>query len=184
MFTQKQIEVLSSYIKSKIDHCYDQSLPIVEDKELQSLLNVPHKGFYVDIIDAKDENVVKRGTLSEGLTNIVASVDNAIQMIYDFLKMHNIPRSKVQTSTFYITVILDVQYISNPMEWDETKDGVYFMWGQDFRALYLPHEIQRMNLSKIEILDRLCSLEAKVPSSLWKSPCGLIFRMSCFSFKS
>jgi hypothetical protein len=184
MFTQKQNEILISYIKSKIDNFYDPSLPVIADKDLVTLSNFPHKGFYIGVIDAKEEDVVRMGLMRENLTDVVASADAVCQMVYDYCKLQNIPKSKIQTSTFYITVITDVQYISMKDSWDETKDGVYFQWGQDFKGLYLPYEIQRMSLSKIEILDRLLSDEIKIASNLWKLPEGLIFKLSCISIKS
>jgi hypothetical protein len=183
MFTKTQCDILINYIKSKIDNLYDSSQLVIEDKSLATFSNMIHKGFYIGMVDAKDEDIVKKGLLQENLTNIVSSADTASQMVYDYLKLQNIPRSKVQTSTFYITIILDVQYVANPMSWDETKDGVYFMWGQDFKGFYLPYEIQRMNLSKIEVLDKLCS-DVKIPSSLWKIPEGLCWALKCFSIKS
>jgi len=183
MFTKTQCDILINYIKSKIDNLYDSSQLVIEDKNLATFSNMIHKGFYIGMVDAKDEDIVKKGLLQENLTNIVSSADTASQMVYDYLKLQNIPRSKFQTSTIYITIVIDVQYIANPMSWDETKDGVYFMWGQDFKGFYLPYEIQRMNLSKIEVLDILLSSN-KMPSSLWKIPESLIYRLVCFTIKS
>jgi len=184
MFTQKQSEILISYIKSKIDNLYNLSLPVIADKELNTLSNTQHKGFYIGIIDSKEEEVVRTGIMHENLTNIVTSADTACQMVYDHCKLQNIPKSKIQTSTFYTTVITDVQYIADPRLWDETKDGIYFMWGQDFKGFYLPYEIQRMGLSKIEIWDHLLSTQIKIASNLWKLPEGLCWRLSCISIKS
>ncbi len=85
------------------------------------------------------------------------------------MKNASVPVTKVNTGTFYYTIITDVTYLPNPMQWNENTDGIYFMWGQDYRALYLPYQITKMNLSKIEVMDRLCSWNAGVPANFMEA---------------
>jgi hypothetical protein len=151
-----------------------------EKSELHASLNIAHKGFYVGMVDAEGEEACRTGFLKES-QNICDSADIVVTNLHNDLKTQGISPSKIHTSSFHFTLVTDVRYISDPLSWDEEKDGVYFMWGQDYRGLYLPYQIKRMGIPKVKVLDRLCTWEAGVASNLWRLPCGLIWKIACQS---
>lgn len=161
---------------------YDPSSMFVEQENLKKELNIPHRGFYIGVVNSTDEEVSRVGFMQEGLTNIRDSATIVCKNLYDELVSKNVVVDRIKTSTFFFSVVWDCIYLPDPLIWNESTDGVYFMWGQRYKGLYLPYQINRMKMSKIDILDRLCSFEAKVPSSLWRLPEGLVFRVLCDSF--
>ncbi len=166
-------------VKTKLLGCYVPTAPLVED--LKSELNFNHCGFYIGIVDSKNQEMLREGFLEEGLTNLQDSSDAVIQKAYEHLRTNNIPKERVQTGVLNITVITSCTYIPDPTDWDENSDGIYLQWGQDYRGLYLPYQIKRMNIPKIDIMDRLCCWECKLASNLWRDPCGLCFRLTSHS---
>lgn len=182
MLTSDQWANLLNHLRSKLDYYYDPASIFVENKDLRPNLELKHKGFYIGFEDSSGKTILREGFMRDGLQNILQSAEQVIDNVYTNLKKETIPVSKVHTGTFHLTIITDVTYIPNPTSWNEDKDGVYFMWGQDYRALYLPYEINRINLSKIEVLDRLCSWSCGVPSNLWRLPEGLVYKLICHSY--
>jgi len=183
MFSEKQWNKISNYIRSKITLEFDPSHLFQEDKNLRSELDVSHKGFYLSILDSEGNKVLKEGFLKESCMNVMDSMDIVLGNSIKKLKLDAVRLTKLQTSTFYFTVITDVIYISDPLRWDEKQDGIYFMWGGDYSSILLPFEIQKKSLSKIDTLDSLCS-RANMPSSLWRLPEGLIWRLVAYSYSS
>lgn len=181
MISEKDSQSLLNYVRSRIATAFDPSSLFVEDKNLRENLRIPHKGFYIGVIDSLDENIVREGFLEEDLHNILDSAEKVVENVIRKIRSNSISISKIQTSTFYITTIFEVSYIQNPLHWDENKDGIYFQWGQNYKALYLPYQVKKMNLSKIEVMDRLCCWEAGL-AALWRKPEGLCFRMICETF--
>ena len=182
MIADKVWENLLSYVRHKIESSIDPTLVFVEPEGLKDSLNLPHKGFYIGIMNSSSEDILREGYLKEGLHNVFESTHTTIGNICKQLKNENIAVSQIQTGKIFLTVVSDVIYIQNPTHWDENKDGVYFQWGQNYKALYLPYQIKHMDLSKIEIMDRLCGWEAGLASNLWRKSSGLVFRMLALTY--
>ena len=142
-----------------------------------------HKGFYIIIVDNEGKQLVKEGFLAENIFNISESSAKVINGIHNKAKLTNIPLSQLKSSSFYFYLINNINYIANPTLWDEAKDGLFFMWGQDFKSILLPYEIKKIGGSKINVLDTLCS-QCNLPSSLYKLPEGLVWRIDCDEHKS
>lgn len=172
---------LLTHIRSKIVSLYDPSSLFIEQKELLDLWAMPHCGFYVGVKDNRNNHLVREGFMKEKLSNVKDSVDTVIPNVFASLKNADVTQSALRTYTFYLCVITDCIYVSDPLNWDENKDGIYFMWGQDYRGMYLPYEIAEMNVPKVEIMDKLCCYLAGVPSNLWRLPEGLVFSVKCLS---
>ncbi len=183
MFTQKQWEGIANHVRSKLDFMFDSANLFAKDIDLHSSLTVPFRGFYIGVVDANGEDITRQGFLKEDLENVLDVADIVIPSVFDAFKELSIPPSKVHTATFHFVVITEVKYLPNPTSWKDS-DGVYFMWGQDYRGLYLPYQIQNMNMSNIEVMDRLCVWECGVAANLWRQPEGLCWRLSCHSYKS
>jgi len=184
MLTNNQWSSLSNHVRTKLNYYYDPAVQFVEQADLREQIKIKHKGVYIGFEDGDGKYSAREGFLKEDLLDIVGGFDQATDLMYTKFRKDGIAVSKLHTGTFYFTIITDVKYLPNPTSWDEARDGVYFMWGQNYRALYLPYEIQKMGLSKIDVLDRLCSFSAKIPANLWKFPEGLIFRLLSHSFSS
>lgn len=182
MLTPIQWGGIANHVRSKLDYFYDPSAGFTEDQELREQLNFKHKGVYLGFDDGT--NSFREGFLTEESPNVLESFDRLTDRMYTIMKNASIPPTKVHTGTISYTIITDVTYLPNPIQWNDNRDGIYFMWGQDYRALYLPYQIQKMNMNQIEVMDRLCSLEAGVCANLWRLPCGLVFRLTCFSHSS
>ncbi len=180
MLSAKQLENLSNHCRSKLTSLFDPAVPFAEQKNLHAELNFPHKGFYIGVVDAEGNDVCRSGFLKDAV-NVCDSADAVVSNLHNDLKAKNIPVSQVHSSSFYFTVVTDVRYMSDPLSWNEETDGVYFMWGQDYRGLYLPYQIKRAGIPKVKILDRLCTWEAGVASNLWRLPEGLCWVLSCQS---
>jgi hypothetical protein len=183
MLSENQWNKISSYCRSKVVSLFDPAIIAVPDSKLRVETNMPHKGFYIGVVDPEGKELSRSGFLKES-QNIFDSADIAVQQTFNDLKLTGITISNVQTSTFFFTLVTDVIYMPDPMQWQEDSDGVYFMWGQDYRGLYLPYQIKRLGVSKVEVMDRLCTWEAGVCSNLWRLPCGLVWRLPCHTRSS
>jgi len=171
---------IASYFKSKLDTLFDPAAVLVDDP----LVDHDHKGFYVGVVDSLGKGILREGFMQEGLTNLRTSVDTVANALFSQAKDKNVSRDKLQSSTLYFYCVQNCTYIADPLAWDENVDGIYFMWGQKYRGLYLPYEIKQFGLTKTETLDRLCSQEVHVPSTLWRLPEGLCWKISCIEYIS
>ena len=176
-------EKISSYARTKLDSFFDATVMVVIDPEIESMF-YDHKGFYIGVVDSSNNCILREGFLQDRQANIKNSIDNVVSNLFSTCKQNNITREKLQTSTFYFYIVTDCIYLKDPLKWDENVDGIYFMWGQKFRGLYLPYQIKQLGLSKIDALDRLLSVEIGVISTLWRMPEGLVFKISCLSYES
>jgi hypothetical protein len=176
---------LLSHVRSKIDHFYDATNMFSVDLDLiESLKDVDYKGFYIGIVDLDKESVAKEGFLTEARKDIIAGAEPVISQIFDKLKSSGVSYSQYSSYSVHVTVVLDVIYMPDPMMWDENKDGLYFQWGQRYKGMYLPYEIQQFDLPKSSILDRLCSWEAGIAGNLWRNPAGLCWKLVCSTISS
>jgi hypothetical protein len=176
MISKEIWQQLANYFRSKLVAKIDVGQLFVHNSMLQQSLEIPHKGFYVGVIDSVGNQIIREGFLSENLTNVMNSADIVLENIYGNLINNGVTVSKLQTSTFYFYIINDVVYLANPMAWDDKQDGVYFQWGQNYKSMFLPYQVKLMNMPKTDILDRLCASSGTV-SNLWKLPEGLIFAL-------
>lgn len=183
MLNETQTRDLGSHCRTKVVSLLDPSVVTALDNSLRASLNMTHKGFYVGVVDAEGKELARAGFLRAS-PNIADSVDIVAAQMAEQLRAAGVSLSKVQTSTFFLTLVTDVTYIQDPTHWQEESDGIYFMWGQSYRGLYLPYQIKRMGASKVEVLDRLCTWEAGVASNLWRLPEGLVWRLTCQSFSA
>lgn len=172
---------LLSYVRSKIEHMYDPSFIFGEPKDLRSSFEIPHKGFYIGVIDAQGNEILREGFLESQAKNILYSADNVVAVAFPQLQIKSLNISHFKTSLVHICVIHEVTYIPNPMNWDENEDGLFFQWGQKYKGFYLPYQIKRLNTHKIGVLDRLCGWECRLSSNLWRSESGLCWKLICQS---
>lgn len=177
----QQQSKLAQYCKSKVVSAFDPSFQVVLDDET-SAFSMPHKGFYIGFSDSSGTEICRDGFLKDNLLSVFDSANTAIIALISSLKSKNVVLEKIHSGTFYYTLVTDCIYFPDPLGWDENADGVYFMWGQNYRGLYLPHQIKKMNISKIDIMDRLCAFESHMASSLWRLPEGMVWALKCMSF--
>jgi len=181
MLTNNQLSKLSTHVRSKIIALYDPASLFAPEEGLKQDLQMKHKGFYIGVVSSDGKQLFHDGFLKEDLNYVIDSADIVSKNVYSELKSLNIDADQIKKSTFYFELVMDCIYMPDPLSWDENRDGVYFMWGQKYRGMYLPYQIRRMNVPKVEILDRLCSWVCGVPSSLWRLPEGLVFKLICQS---
>ncbi len=179
MLNKKQWDTLANHVRSKLTSLFDPGSMFAEDTTLEKDSGLPHRGFYVGVIDSSGNEIMREGFLKEDCQNVKNSADLVVSNMFSKLQEGNIAVEKIKTSSFKFSIVLDCIYLLDPTSWDENKDGVYFMWGQEYKALYLPYQIQKMAVPKIEIMDRLCCWEAGLASNLWRTPEGLVFRLIC-----
>ncbi len=168
-------------VKESLIAKFDQTtiVPPLNDK---NLFQRQHKGFYVGIISSSDKEVVRVGFMREDCSDVSESANKVIEALYTELKAKNIPIQVLQTATYHFTIIDDDIHINAGLLWDENKEGVYFSWGDRYQGLYLPYQIKKMDVTKSEIMNRLCSWEANVPSNLWRLPEGMVWKLRCDSY--
>jgi hypothetical protein len=180
--TEEIWKQLAQLLKKRLLSQFDPSTMVPADSELRTKVNLPHKGFYLGVLDSSQKEVARVGFLKEDCTNILESAYSVIEAFATEMKAQAINHQVLPAASFHFTAIWDVVFIPKGLEWNENADGVYFAWGDRYKGLYLPYQIQRMTVTKTEIMNRLCSWEAKVPSNLWRLPEGLISRLICDSY--
>jgi len=173
---------LSQYAKHFVLAKYDPStlVPVIDPESAE--LKLAHKGVYVGINDSTGNQTIRTGFLDEDCSNVLNSLNRVLEAVYAELSTKGISAKLVQTSIFYLTVVTEVVFIGNPLSWNENEDGVYFSWGEKYKGLYLPYEIKQLSVKKTEIMNRLCSLQSRVPSNLWRLPEGMCSRLVCESY--
>ncbi len=178
--TWKKIE---NHVRSYLFSKYDPARRFEKDAALVDF-TVDHKGFYIGSVDSSGEDLGCSGFMVSESKDLIHSSETATSELFAQYQRKHISLEKLKTSTFHFSMILDCVYMPDPMSWDENKDGIYFQWGQDYRALYLPYQIARKNVSKAEIMNQLCSWEAGLASNLWRTPEGLCYKIVCESHSS
>lgn len=173
---------IMNYTRSKLHYLYDKNSPFAEDPSLKIEFNIPHVGFYIGITSNTGDDIIREGFLHNNLGNIIDSCDVVVQNLFNNLKHKNIDHDKIATSTFHLTIINKIVPLKNPLQWDQKSDGIYGMWGERYKGLYLPYQIQRMNNTQVEIMDRLCAWELGIASNLWRVPECIVFRLQSQSY--
>ena len=171
----------ATLLKNKLVAKYDPTALVASDPDLSSKLQMPHKGFYITALDSSKEELSKVGFLKDEQTDLVASSHKVIEALYIELQTKGVSQQQLLTGSFNFTAIWDVVFTNNGINWNENEDGVTFEWGDRYKGMYLPWEIQEMTVSKVEIMNRLCSHIASVPSNLWRLPEGMCNRLICDS---
>ncbi len=175
---------IAAYTKDQLLSKYDPTKIVSGNESLKSRLVVAHKGFYLSIEDSNGKDVVQSGFLEDDHNNVLESLNRVINAVYLELQAKSIPVKVLNTAKLHFTVVLNLIFIENGLQWDINEDGVYFSWGDQYKALYLPHEIKRMTVPKGEIMNRLCAWKGQVPSNFWRLPCGLVHKLICDSYSS
>lgn len=169
---------LSSYVKNQIISKFDPSIMVTENI---SDITFPHFGFYICIDDVHNNQVCKIGFLQSSSLDIEKTITSVILNVVSDIKAKSIPLSELKIYSFHCCLIIGNMHIIDPLAWDEKKDGVYFMWGQDYKSILLPNEIAKLNTHKIYIMDKLC-MNAKLISNLWRLNEATVFKLICFIF--
>lgn len=182
--SNSQWQMVATYVRNSVVAQFDPAF-VNADPKLDALttLKQPHQGFYIGLDTASGEKISRDGFLKEGQTSIYDSINMVIPSVVNSIKSKHLGLSDVQTGIFHFTLVINHHYLKDPLGWDENSDGVYFMWGQDYRGLFLPYEIKKMKVSKVEILDRLCA-SVNLISNLWQLPEGMIWKLVCSSHDS
>lgn len=182
MLTQSQFNQLAVYFKNKIISSFDPAQMVREEDGFYEQMILSHIGLFVGVVNQNDQELCREGFLEENHTNLKDSADVVVNSLFSELKSRNIVVDVVRKSTFHLSIVTDCIYMADPIMWDENKDGVYFMWGQRYKGMYLPYQIRRLNMSKIDVMDRLCSHEIGVVANLWRLPEGLCFKLITQSY--
>lgn len=161
---------LSSLLKARLLAKYDPGIIVPDAGDISSKLDIPHRGFYLNIYDSSNEQIARVGFLEKGCTNILESAMQALEGMYTELEAKNIPHKKLLTGVYNFVIVWDLMFLSHSLEWDINTDGIYLNWGDRYKGLYLPYEIKKMSVTKVETLNRLCSWEVGIPSNLWRLP--------------
>ena len=183
MLTQQQWSDLANYSRTKLVSSFDPADIFAEKKGLRTSLAMPYKGLYISIADSGGELLGSEGFMLDKSDNVLDGADTIVQNLFTSFKEGGTTVSKIQSGSFNFTLISAINYLTDPLQWDENKDGIFFQWGQNYVSMFLSWEIQKMGLSKVGILDRLC-MRAGVPSSLWRYPEGLIWVLKSHSFSA
>lgn len=173
---------LLNHIRSKVLHLYDPSTEFKVEDNIASELQTDHQGFYIGVVDKNGNEITTVGFMQDGLDNVFQSADIVVQKLFNDLQKQKISRNDFRSFSVYLEVIRSCKYIINPLEWNEEKDGVYFMWGQKYSAICLPYQVKLRNKNKIDLMDQLVSWDTKLPSNFWRLPEGMCFRLRCESF--
>ena len=179
MASTETMNELYTYCKARLAQKFDPSLPVS--------INIPsfdesHKGLYLGLLSSSNKDLASSGFLQDNQSNVNLSLDRVIESFFAELRGKGISYNQIETGTLFLYLVKEVEYLPRPTEWDENKDGVYFMWGQEFRGLYLPYQIKQLACSKMEVLDRLLSWNIGIISNLWKLPEGLCFALKMESY--
>lgn len=175
---------LAIYVKSVLFSKRDPSTLVPELTKLDlEDLHRKHRGFYIGLQDSSQKDTALVGFMDEGLDNLGDSVKKVVDALDSEINAKQISISSMQTSVFYFTIINNIEFINNGLAWNENEDGIYFNWGDKYKGMYLPYQIKNMNIKKTEIMNRLVSYEAKIPSNLWRLPEGMTWKLVCDSFQ-
>ena len=180
-FSQDIWNKLASYAKGHLLSKFDPTLITGSSEDFAPHLEIPHKGFYLAVENSSQQEVVRAGFLQEECNNVLDSTHRVVDAVYAELTAKNLPAQTVQTGRLHFTTVLDIDFIENGLAWDTNEDGIYFSWGDRYKGIYLPYQIRKMNVTHHEIMSKLCSLVAGVPSNLWRLPEALIWRLTCDS---
>lgn len=82
MLTEKQWNGLSVHARSKLMSIYDPGAMFAEAKSLREEMTVPHKGFYIGVVDSSGELLARDGFLKDGCPNILESVETVVQNLH------------------------------------------------------------------------------------------------------
>lgn len=152
--------------------------------EANEAFKVSHHGIYLGVVNRSGNPVARLGFMDNVYDDILPNLTKLRDELIDFVKTNNWTAHDFVTSSLHYCIVMSVVFMENPLTWNEQADGIYFQWGESYRGFYLPYEIQRMSITKTEIMNHLCSLEAHVPSNLWRLPEGLCFKLICDSYSA
>jgi hypothetical protein len=170
-----------NYARSKLVHALDPASLFSEGKGLRESCDIPHKGCYLSVVDAKGIQIVREGFMTASADNILNSIDKCVETVVPTLKNLSFSTTQLTVSQVIITVVEECQYIADPLAWDANSDGIYFQWGDRYHAMYLPYQVKELNLTKTATLDRLVGWEAGLACNLWRTEAGLVFRLRCLT---
>lgn len=176
VFSTEQNQNIALYVRNYVISELNQiEKPIFQNNREE--YDVLHDGFYIGITNKEGDNTGRVGFFRKNQTNLMNSVDCVIQELVFFVKEKIATDKEFNNSTLFFYLIKKCIIIKNPMEWDTTKDGIHFQFGNRYKGFYLPYQIR--GFSQKESMDRLCSLECGVPSNFWRMPEGLITKIEC-----
>lgn len=173
---------LANLLKARLLAKYEPETLVPEAGDISSVLDIPHRGFYISVYGSGNDKLARVGFLQKGCSNVLDSAMKALQGMHTELEAKGISNKKLLTSSYNFAAIWDLVFIENALTWDANVDGIYFSWGDRYKGMYLPYEIGQMATTKPEILNRVCSWEAGVPSNLWRLPEGMVFKILADSY--
>lgn len=170
---------LVAFVRDQINRTYDPAHIGLKLEDVENDFVLPHKGFYIGLVDSSDADLARAGFMKDEQENLAQSAAKAVNDLSNILKLKAVSRNQFNTSKMFCVVIEDCIYIEDPLSWDQDRNGILFQWGQRYKGFYLPYQINRMKIHKVEILDRVCALECSLISNLWRVPEGLCYRLVC-----
>ena len=133
-------------------------------------LKEDHKGAFLALFDKKGDLIGEVKVLQDGLADLS-------ETLRQLCKNAEEEKKRKECVAVHLCVIKGAIHIRNPLEWDASRDGVCFQWGNRYRGFLMPYEIALMGGDKIRIMDRLSS-RMSLPSSLWKIPESMTFKIA------
>ena len=158
----KQVQIT---IRKKILNVDDSFVELTEE----------HCGGFLALINREGEILCEVSHLSEGLVDLSSTAETLCDKVVE----QKLAMEEIKNSNVHLCVVRDAVYLKNPLEFDMSKDGVCFQWGDRYLAYYMPYEMARMNGDKVRTLDRLCchKCEPAIISSAWRLPEGRVSRL-------
>jgi len=137
-----------------------------------------HQGAFLALFENSGKFLAESKKTEDKLTNLTET----ISFLVDEMKKQDISKEQIRNGVFQLCVIRETHFLKNPLEWDIGTDGICFQWGNRYMGFFMPYEISRMGGDRVRILDRLCCYKCHVPSSLWRLPCGLVWKIVVDSY--
>ncbi len=173
---------LAEFLKARLLAKYDLGILSPEASELKSKLEILHHGCYISVYDNQKNKIARVGFLRQDCQNVLESFTQALEALHTELEAKGISHKKLPSSSYNFVVVWDLVFIENPLAWDVNVDGIYLNWGDKYKGLYLPYEINQMSTTQVEVLGNLCSFTLALPANLWKLPECISHRVLCDSY--
>jgi len=153
---------------------------LINNREFKlETMEEPHKGAFLAVLTRKGELIAEVKKTQDGLTELNETISELVKEMME----RNIEKEVIQDSLIQLCVIKEVIFLKNPLDWKPESEGVCFQWGNRYKSFMMPYEASRIGGDKIRLLDRLCSHKAGMPSSMWRLPCGICFRILIKHYK-
>lgn len=172
-----------NHVRTRLESLYDPTIPFAEAEGIRDLIQPEHIGAFIIAYDEpRRQQVCKVGHHDKPADDPLQTLNDLIPTVYADLTKQGISIDHFKRLTIDCHVITHAEYLADPIAGFQPDHGIYLQWGQTYKGCYLPSEIKRMKdkgLSPAAILDRLTAWECGLASNLWRTECGLCYRLVC-----